>query len=171
MPQTKSTDLAELAKRANDLYGLGQAAEKKSLAYYRQAGEALIEAKKKVGHGKWETWMKNNLKFSPTQAKRYMALVKSPVTVDSENEKQEWQKIQNGSKPKKGSAKKLNGEAKEEATEQSTERDIYFRVSLKQAEQIETWRDRQPDLAEKEARVVFESLRALYEGGNHELAA
>jgi hypothetical protein len=52
---------------------------------YRQQGRKLIEIKKELGHGNWESWMKKNLYLSPSQARLRMqvgflsALPKSPA--------------------------------------------------------------------------------------------
>ncbi|TGK45532.1 DUF3102 domain-containing protein [Leptospira bouyouniensis] len=45
-------------------------------------GEKLQEQKKLVGHGKWEQWMKENLEFSDSTAKRYIRLSENKQLVN-----------------------------------------------------------------------------------------
>jgi len=42
--------------------------------YAREAGEALIELKSRVGHGNFEPWLNQNLTCSNRQARRYMSV-------------------------------------------------------------------------------------------------
>jgi len=39
-----------------------------------EIGEKLEEAKEKVGHGNWESWCKENLNYSKSQAERFMKI-------------------------------------------------------------------------------------------------
>jgi 16S rRNA G966 N2-methylase RsmD len=73
----KTDTLESLATVANEAHACGEADVRKSLAHFRTAGEALIEAKRQVGHGGWMTWMKENLRFGYRQAARYMLLARS----------------------------------------------------------------------------------------------
>lgn len=68
--------LAELAGIANKEHEAGEGASRKGLEHFRAAGEALLKAKKRVGHGKWGEWLKANVKFSQPQACRYMRVAR-----------------------------------------------------------------------------------------------
>jgi hypothetical protein len=74
---TKTHTLESLATVANEAHVCGQEAVRKSLAHFRTAGEALIEAKRCVGHGRWLTWLEANVIFSYRQASRYMLLARN----------------------------------------------------------------------------------------------
>jgi hypothetical protein len=73
----KTHTLESLAAVANEAHVCGQEAVRKSLSYFRTAGEALMEAKRQVGHGRWLTWLKENVVFSYRQASRYMLLARN----------------------------------------------------------------------------------------------
>ena len=53
------------------------AAEKAALPYFIAAGHKLIEAKKAIGHGGFEAWVRNDLDISPRTARVYMALAEA----------------------------------------------------------------------------------------------
>jgi hypothetical protein len=55
-------------------------AEKAGMPYYKAAGEKLIEAKKLVNHGEFESWIKSNFKISKTTAFRYMKIADPKVS-------------------------------------------------------------------------------------------
>jgi hypothetical protein len=65
-------DLAELAATANREHAAGEADVRAGLEHFRAAGEALLKAKKRCGHGRWLPWLKANVKFSQQTASVYM---------------------------------------------------------------------------------------------------
>jgi len=65
-------DLGELAARINREHDAGEVAARDVLEHFRSAGEALIRAKALCGHGRWLTWLKANVRFSPRTAQAYM---------------------------------------------------------------------------------------------------
>jgi hypothetical protein len=69
-------DLAELARRINASHAAGEGATRKGLEHFRAAGEALIKAKKRCGHGKFGEWLKANVRCDHSQACRYMKLAR-----------------------------------------------------------------------------------------------
>jgi len=73
-------DLAQLAQQINADHEAGEQARKERLSRFRSAGEKLLKAKKLCKHGQWLKWLKENVKFSKTQAHRYMDFAKFPVT-------------------------------------------------------------------------------------------
>ena len=81
-PDLAGNNLAELADTANLAYWLGEATFRKGIEHYLRCGQALLKARKLCGHGNFESWMKGNLSFSPTQARRYMKLVKKTLRAD-----------------------------------------------------------------------------------------
>ena len=52
------------------------AAWRAGAAYYRGAGEKLLEAKAQLGHGKFTKWVEKNFDIGHRQATNYMALAK-----------------------------------------------------------------------------------------------
>jgi hypothetical protein len=59
-----TADLATLAARINAAHRAGEAATRKGLEHFRAAGQWLLEAKDRCGHGRWLPW----LKATPGQA-------------------------------------------------------------------------------------------------------
>jgi Protein of unknown function (DUF3102) len=66
--------LAELATNINAYHAIAEESTRKGLVAYRNAGEALLEAKQKCGHGNWLAWLKKNVKFSNQRASECMRL-------------------------------------------------------------------------------------------------
>jgi hypothetical protein len=82
--------LAELANKANYLHVEGEKARAKGLENFRHVGLTLLQAKEQVERGQFVKWLKEQLKFSKTQAYRYMSLAKLPVTGNLE---EQWRVI------------------------------------------------------------------------------
>jgi hypothetical protein len=74
-------DLAALAAAANAAHVAGQAASRKSLEHFRAAGEALIKAKKRCGHGNWLAWLEANVEFDRRTASSYTRIATNWETV------------------------------------------------------------------------------------------
>jgi protein gp37 len=70
-------DLAELAAAINADHEAGEAATRKGLERFRAAGEKLIRAKGRCGHGKWLPWLEKNVNFKVTQASCYMRVARN----------------------------------------------------------------------------------------------
>src|SRR5690349_20603178 len=70
-------DLATLAHQANAEHRAGEGVTRKGLEHFRRAGEALLEAKAQCGHGRWLSWLKDNVQFSRPTAWKYMRLAKA----------------------------------------------------------------------------------------------
>jgi hypothetical protein len=71
-----AVDLAELARRINAEHEAGEGAARKGLEHFRAAGEALLKAKRAVGHGNWGDWLKKNIRCDHSQACRYMKVAR-----------------------------------------------------------------------------------------------
>ena len=63
---------AERIKTIKKLFAEWKSSARKTLDTGIQIGKLLTEQKKKVGHGKWESWIKTNLPFSHMTATKYM---------------------------------------------------------------------------------------------------
>ena len=74
--------LVELAHRINAEHTAGETSSKKGLEHFRKAGEALILAKQRCGHGSWLKWLKGNVRFDDRTARRYIALAKLDAAAD-----------------------------------------------------------------------------------------
>lgn len=67
-------DLGELAAAINASHEAGEAAVRRGLDHFRAAGEKLLEAKRRCGHGRWTAWLKASVAFSGRTARDYMRL-------------------------------------------------------------------------------------------------
>jgi Protein of unknown function (DUF3102) len=65
-----------LAVEINRQHAQAAAALAAGTAHAIRAGELLIEAKAKVGHGGWAKWQRDNLSFSSRTAQVYMQLAR-----------------------------------------------------------------------------------------------
>ena len=70
------TNLGSLAVAINREYEAVKAAFQEGIEHAIKAGDLLIEAKKAVPYGKWETWLRDNCCVSERMAQRYMAIAK-----------------------------------------------------------------------------------------------
>jgi hypothetical protein len=92
-------DMVALARQVKKLLEAGHDARHRGLAFYRAAGEALLKARAECErpenpyYRKWLAWLKENVGISRTQAYRYMALAKLPVTGTLEEQEAAWQRI------------------------------------------------------------------------------
>jgi ParB family chromosome partitioning protein len=73
--------LGQLAMRINQAHEDGEQACWRGLEHFRAAGQWLLAAKAKCGHGKWLKWLEKNVRFSQQTASRYMRI------------SQEWDKL------------------------------------------------------------------------------
>jgi ParB family chromosome partitioning protein len=88
--------LAELARQINAHHEAGERCRREGPQHYRACGEALLKAKKLVGHGRWMKWLEKNVRCSYRQAERYMRLAKFDVTsnlTEEENLAEGWRII------------------------------------------------------------------------------
>jgi len=58
----------------NRLHNLAQASASDAIEYAKQAGLLLIDAKKRLKHGQFLSWINDNLSVSARQVQRYMAV-------------------------------------------------------------------------------------------------
>jgi len=71
----KAEELSQLATKARQAHGIVANSTKVVLQHAITAGNALNEAKSKVGHGKWLAWLEENCPdISDRTAERYMKL-------------------------------------------------------------------------------------------------
>lgn len=68
--------LEELAKEANLYTARGDNCFKQGLTYYFAAGRRLNEAKSRLEHGQWQTWLTENFSASADTASNYMKLAR-----------------------------------------------------------------------------------------------
>jgi Protein of unknown function (DUF3102) len=67
-----------LAAEANSAHLAATRAGKEMVRFATEAGQALLAAKRLVGHGHWMRWIKQNLTFSGRTARLYMQLATLP---------------------------------------------------------------------------------------------
>lgn len=70
------TSLSRLAWRINDQHEQVEAYARNMLFFAKAAGEALIEAKKRIPHGQFKQWVEDNTKVSIRQAQNYMKVAR-----------------------------------------------------------------------------------------------
>jgi hypothetical protein len=75
-PEQQEHKLGILAAKANDCHLKYENGMRQLLPYAQAAGEALIEAKTLVEHGKWLEWLKHNFDASADTAERYMTIAR-----------------------------------------------------------------------------------------------
>lgn len=71
-------DLASLAVAANENHAATELASREAVRYAIAAGQVLLRAKQRVGHGNWLGWVKTHLAFAPRTASLYMRLAAIP---------------------------------------------------------------------------------------------
>jgi hypothetical protein len=85
-------------KKAEAELHKAEAARAKSLRHARRCGELLIRAKRRVGHGHWLKWLRENTTLQKSRAAQYMQFARAKGNVQStgnstEDEWDKWQKI------------------------------------------------------------------------------
>jgi Protein of unknown function (DUF3102) len=73
----------DLPARINVAHAVCAKAMTAAVRHATRAGELLLRAKAKVGHGQWQKWQRDNLKFSPRTAQLYMYF--ASLTVEKRN--------------------------------------------------------------------------------------
>ena len=66
--------LQELAKEGRMCFERGNAYLKQGVMYYIEGGRRLAEAKRRLKHGQWQPWLKENFQFSQDTASNCMKL-------------------------------------------------------------------------------------------------
>lgn len=109
--------LDALARKANEAHKAYELARREALHYVREAGQALLEAKRQCRHGEFGGWCAANLTFTKRQAERYMAFAKSDVDVAFEDQWAAWQEISGNApgKPAKSATPTFDRTAAEHA--------------------------------------------------------
>jgi hypothetical protein len=83
----KAEELSQLAAKARQAHGIVANSTKVVLQHAITAGNALNEAKSKVGHGKWLAWLEDNCPdISNRTAERYMKLAEGQAKL--------WKKLE-----------------------------------------------------------------------------
>jgi len=74
MTTMTTTTLTTLAGKINEHHRQVEAAIRSALKHARKCGAALLQAKSRVEHGKFEAWIACNCEVSPRQCRNYMTL-------------------------------------------------------------------------------------------------
>jgi mannose/cellobiose epimerase-like protein (N-acyl-D-glucosamine 2-epimerase family) len=77
------TGLTELAAKIKTLHAEVVEAGRTAVQKAMEAGVALLEAKKQVGHGAWLRWLKDNCELSERTAEIYMTVARNKPAVDA----------------------------------------------------------------------------------------
>src|SRR6516162_156353 len=76
---SRSNSLTDLAARIKAEHLEAERSLQVSVEYAIRAGELLLEAKRKAGHGNWVQWLEQNISFSDRLAQAYMRLARLPL--------------------------------------------------------------------------------------------
>ena len=76
-PESSLADLHELAERIKEEHINVASALQQGFMHASAAGELLIQAKAKAGHGKWLSWLRDECEISVRTASLYMRLAKN----------------------------------------------------------------------------------------------
>jgi hypothetical protein len=83
-PESSIADLDELAQRIKEEHSNVASALQQGFMHAGAAGDLLIQAKGKVGHGKWLPWLRDECKISMRTASLYMRLAKNRGGIESQ---------------------------------------------------------------------------------------
>jgi hypothetical protein len=75
--------LSELARRANKAHEHALRATTSALGKWAAVGELLAEAKARVGHGGFRTWVEANCNFGERQARKYIRISSNRAEVEA----------------------------------------------------------------------------------------
>ena len=84
--QAGSNSLPDLAARIRAEHEAAEASYRKGIEHALVAGELLAEAKAKVQHGQWLSWLQNNCGISERMAQRYMKLHNERATLETKSD-------------------------------------------------------------------------------------
>jgi len=74
--------LGQLAAEINEAHAQGLAGYRTSLLHAMAVGDLLLEAKARVGHGDWLTWVDDSLEFDRRTAQRYAQLAEGREQIE-----------------------------------------------------------------------------------------
>jgi hypothetical protein len=83
-PESLLADLDELAQRIKEEHSTVAIALQQGFMHASAAGELLIQAKAKVGHGKWLSWLREECEISVRTASLYMRLAKNRGRIEDQ---------------------------------------------------------------------------------------
>ena len=81
-PQSSLADLDELAHRIKEEHSAVARALHRGFIHASAAGELLIRAKAKAGHGKWLSWLRDECEISGRTASLYMQLAQNRESIE-----------------------------------------------------------------------------------------
>ena len=74
----------ELAKSIKEKHSMMLTSFRSSVTHAMDVGDLLTEAKKRVGHGKFEAWCATHCQLSPRTARRYMGMAKDRAKIEAQ---------------------------------------------------------------------------------------
>ena len=82
-PPISSLSESDLARQINETIEAMERAFRNNVWRAIEVGDLLIEAKKRVGHGSFEAWLKDHCKLSFSTARRYIAFAKDRPKIEA----------------------------------------------------------------------------------------
>src|SRR5271165_5330168 len=83
-PLAGDNSLPDLAARIRAEHEAVSVALKESVRHAIAAGELLIEAKRKLGHGQWLPWLRDHCTISERTAQLYMRVAKNRAEIENQ---------------------------------------------------------------------------------------
>jgi hypothetical protein len=83
-PKIADMSEEELAKTIKEKISFMLTSFKSSVTHAMDVGDLLIEAKKRVGHGNWEEWLKDHCQLSFSTARRYIRLANKRTKIEAQ---------------------------------------------------------------------------------------
>jgi len=82
-PPISSLSESDLARQINETIEAMERAFRNNVWRAIEVGDLLIEAKKRVGHGSFEAWLRDHCKLSFSTARRYIAFAKDRPKIEA----------------------------------------------------------------------------------------
>lgn len=98
-------DLKVCADSANKYHAKAAEHWQHALRYAKMAGQALLQAKRRLPHGRWGPWLRQNFKGSETNAQNYMRIAERWEEIEHETNRS-INKALHGLRSRKGSSGK-----------------------------------------------------------------
>jgi Protein of unknown function (DUF3102) len=83
LPPISSLSESDLARQINETIEAMERAFRNNVWRAIEVGDLLIEAKKRVGHGSFEAWLRDHCKLSFSTARRYIAFAKDRPKIEA----------------------------------------------------------------------------------------
>jgi hypothetical protein len=170
-PSTPPSE-AELAKRINETLSSMGSAFRSSISRALELGDLLRQAKDRVGHGRFENWLKNNCQLSFSTARRYMKYSENRTMIESKIKSVNVTDLNLSDTPKMLSApREGGGEDSSGGSSSGGRRELTKQQKLKQVETFTaTWEKFEDWQRRSFLKPIIPRVRELIEEVENEVA-